>query len=81
MSPIPPEHDNVSSYGNLQQPSSKTVEGKLPLEENSVQIDGFVYNATRLAEIHPGGDLFVKVGSITALPATSPYKFLLRLFF
>eukprot|EP01036_Dinobryon_divergens_P026617 gene26617-35290_t len=60
MSPIPPEHDNVSSYGNLQQPSSKTVEGKLPLEENSVQIDGFVYNATRLAEMHPGGDLFVK---------------------
>lgn len=60
MSPIPPEHDN-GNYGNLSNVST-SVEGKLlPLEENSVQIDGFVYDAARLAEIHPGGDLFVKV--------------------
>ena len=62
MSPIPPEHehhDNV--YGNLTSQSTSNAVERKNLEENSVQIDGFIYNATRLAEIHPGGELFVKV--------------------
>ena len=65
MSPIPPEHDSGSGI-NGNQSSGNSVGGKLRLlEGNSVQIDGFVYNATRLAEIHPGGELFVKVEIIS----------------
>lgn len=61
MSPVPPEHDVLPASSAVQ---AKSVAEKSVLHENAIQLDSFVYNATHLAEIHPGGDLFVKVASI-----------------
>ena len=45
--------------------NKETINGKKsttsqPLNESEIQVDGNVYNAKALADIHPGGPLFIK---------------------
>lgn len=64
MSPVPPEQDlSATSYDNssVQRVVNTSNDGETLLKnEQAVQIDGFVYDASSLAIIHPGGELFVK---------------------
>jgi len=63
MSPVPPQQDvSVTNYDSVQRASSTSGDGEAILQnEQAVQIDGLVYDASSLAKIHPGGELFVKV--------------------